>query len=115
MSVMMRRRDFLAGAATAGLVSTFPSRSSATGLENDRHLPRSAPEAQGVSSEGILEFLTAWEHAHDSLQSEPHSFMLVRHGHVIAETWWTPYEPRATHSLNSLTKIWTSTAVGLAI
>jgi CubicO group peptidase (beta-lactamase class C family) len=43
------------------------------------------------------------------------SFMLVRHGHVVAEGWWTPYRAEARHSLYSLSKSFTSTAVGLAI
>src|SRR4029079_11976157 len=50
-------------------------------------LPRSSPEAQGVSSAGILEFIEAADKNLDSL----HSFMLVRHGHVVAECWWAPY------------------------
>lgn len=74
-------------------------------------LPRSQPEAQGVSSEAILSFIEAADQQLDSL----HSFMLLRHGHVIAEGWWTPYHAEANHSLYSLSKSFTSTAVGLAI
>ena len=44
-----------------------------------------------------------------------HSFMLVRHGHVVAEGWWSPYDAETPHSLYSLSKSFTSTAVGLAI
>ena len=44
-----------------------------------------------------------------------HSFMLLRHGHVVAEGWWSPYDAEAPHSLYSLSKSFTSTAVGLAI
>lgn len=44
-----------------------------------------------------------------------HSFMLVRHGHVIAEGWWGPYDAETPHILYSLSKSFTSTAVGLAI
>jgi CubicO group peptidase (beta-lactamase class C family) len=43
------------------------------------------------------------------------SFMLLRHGHVIAEGWWAPYDAEAPHSLYSLSTSFTSTAVGLAI
>ena len=46
-------------------------------------LPRSSPEAQGVSSSAVLAFLQAADKDLDSL----HSFMLVRHGHVAA-TWF---------------------------
>jgi CubicO group peptidase (beta-lactamase class C family) len=74
-------------------------------------LPRSSPEAQGVSSAEILSFIEAADRDIDSL----HSFMLVRHGRVVAEGWWSPYEPGAPHSLYSLSKSFTSTAVGLAV
>ena len=74
-------------------------------------LPRSSPEAQGVSSAAILAFVEAADKNIDSL----HSFMLVRHGHVVAEGWWSPYHAEAPHSLYSLSKSFTSTAVGLAI
>jgi CubicO group peptidase (beta-lactamase class C family) len=73
-------------------------------------LPRSAPEAQGVSSAGVRAFVEAADHDLDSL----HSFMLVRHGRVVAEGWWAPYAATTPHSLFSLSKSFTSTAVGLA-
>jgi len=44
-----------------------------------------------------------------------HSFMLVRHGHVVAEGWWGPFDAKTPHILYSLSKSFTSTAVGLAI
>jgi CubicO group peptidase (beta-lactamase class C family) len=74
-------------------------------------LPRSSPEAQGVSSSAILSFIDAADKNIDSF----HSFMLLRHGHMVAEGWWAPYHAKAPHSLYSLSKSFTSTAVGLAI
>ena len=44
-----------------------------------------------------------------------HSVMVVRHGQVIAEGWWAPYAPDVRHTMYSLTKSFTSTAVGLAV
>jgi CubicO group peptidase (beta-lactamase class C family) len=41
--------------------------------------------------------------------------MLLRHGHVVAEGWATPYGPQFRHTLYSLSKSFTSTAVGLAV
>jgi CubicO group peptidase (beta-lactamase class C family) len=73
-------------------------------------LPRSSPETQGVSSSAVLAFVEAADKNIDSL----HSFMLVRHGHVVAEGWWAPYTSDARHSLFSLSKSFTSTAVGIA-
>jgi len=74
-------------------------------------LPRSTPEEQGVSSAGILAFLEAIAKSNH----EFHSFMVVRHGHVIAEGWWSPYRANANHMLYSLSKSFTSTAVGFAV
>jgi len=73
--------------------------------------PRSTPEAQGVSSAALLGFIEAAEQQIDAL----HSFMLVRHGHVVAEGWWAPYAANEPHMLFSLSKSFTSTAVGLAV
>ena len=52
-------------------------------------LPRGTPESQGVASAGVLAFVEAVDPI-DSMNS----FMLVRHGHVVAEGWWTPYRAR---------------------
>ena len=73
-------------------------------------LPRSAPEVQGVSSAGLLAFVEALD-AVDSMNS----VMVLRHGHVVAEGWWAPYDAASPHSLYSLSKSFTSTAVGLAV
>jgi CubicO group peptidase (beta-lactamase class C family) len=74
-------------------------------------LPRSTPEKQGISSAAILDFVEAAGRKIDAM----HSFMLVRHGKVVAEGWWSPYGAQISHSMFSLSKSFTSTAVGLAI
>ncbi len=77
-------------------------------------LQRSSPEAEGIPSAAILQFIGAVEqHTHplDAVQG----FMLVRHGNVAAEGWRTPYGPETPHSLYSLSKSFTSTGIGLAV
>ena len=74
-------------------------------------LPRSSPEEQGLSSEAILAFADAADRQIDSL----HSLILVRHGRVVAEGYWSPYNAKSPHELYSLSKSFTSTAVGMAI
>jgi CubicO group peptidase (beta-lactamase class C family) len=74
-------------------------------------LPRSTPEAQGISSSALLGFVEEAEQKLDAL----HSVMVVRHGQVVAEGWWSPYAATEPHMLFSLSKSFTSTAVGLAI
>lgn len=77
----------------------------------EAQLPRSTPESQGVDSAGIRDFI---ETANREVQSM-HSFMLVRHGQVIAEAWWAPEAADKPHVLWSLSKSFTSTAVGFAV
>ena len=74
-------------------------------------LPRATPESQGVSSASIAKFIQAADEKVNSM----HSFMLLRHGKVIAEAWWTPEDANKPHVLWSLSKSFTSTAVGLAV
>ena len=74
-------------------------------------LPRSSPEQQGISSADLLAFVEAADRELDTMNS----FMLVRHGRVVAEGWWAPYDRDTPHVLFSLSKSFTSTAVGLAI
>jgi len=74
-------------------------------------LPRSTPEAEGVSSADILKFINASEKS----KNELHSFMVLRHGRVIAEGWWNPYKPSLRHTLYSASKTFTSTAIGFAV
>jgi CubicO group peptidase (beta-lactamase class C family) len=79
--------------------------------QNTGALPRSLPETEGVSSSGISNFLQA---AAES-KIEFHSFMFLRHGKVIAEGWWNPYKPDLKHAIYSVSKGFTSTAVGFAV
>jgi CubicO group peptidase (beta-lactamase class C family) len=74
-------------------------------------LPRSTPELEGISSQGVLDLVTALE----SQIQEVHSMMLVRHGKVVAEGWWAPYTPGDMHNMYSVTKSFNGTAVGLAV
>ncbi len=74
-------------------------------------LPVSTPEAEGVSSGGILKFLDAAENG----KNELHSFVIVRHGKMISKGWWKPYDGDLRHVMYSVSKSFTSTGVGLAI
>ena len=44
-----------------------------------------------------------------------HSLMIIRHGDVVAEGWWSPYAEKRVHLLYSLSKSFTSTAAAFAI
>ena len=90
------------------LVLVAPSGNAAT--TKPFSFPHSTPEAQGLPSVAVLALVEALDQI-DAMNS----FMLVRHGHVIAEGWWTPYDAQSNHELYSLSKSFTSTAVGMAV
>jgi CubicO group peptidase (beta-lactamase class C family) len=106
------RRVFLKqlglGAVTLSVASTA---SAWVGPTRSARLPRSLPGLQGVAPGGLLDFLNTVEAGKLHL----HSLMLVRHGQVVAEGWWSPYTAERKHTLYSLSKSFTSTAVGLAV
>lgn len=69
------------------------------------------PERVGVSSKAI-------EHLLDQLENditEPHGLMMTRHGKVFAEGYWKPYTAGMVHGMQSLTKTFAGTAIGIAM
>lgn len=74
-------------------------------------LPRTIPEEQGLPSAAVLQFVAAL----DQQINELHSVMVLRHGSVVAEGWWAPYRASDRHAMFSVSKSFTSTAVGFAV
>lgn len=95
----------MALAPAPGMMHDLFARNYLPGLE------RTSPESQGVSSAGIRKFVAAANASGIGW----HSFMLLRHGNIIAEGWWKPFEPSFKHTLYSLSKSFTSTAIGLLV
>ena len=110
----LNRRDFLQqlgfGAAGLTLATTLPTTAWTIPAKSGK-LPRSLPETQGVAPGGLLDFTNTIE----TQKLHVHSLMVVRHGQVVAEGWWAPYAPQLKHTLYSLSKSFTSSAVGLAV
>lgn len=74
-------------------------------------LPRSTPEAQGLSAAALDAFVAAL----DASTPEIQTMMLLRHGHVVLEEEWSPYRLTDPHLLFSVSKSFTATGAGLAI
>jgi hypothetical protein len=109
------RRQFIKNAGIAsmsiGLLPGFASIENLFDVSRPLVLARKSPESQGVSSKAISDFLAAA----NGCKYEWHSFMLLRHGNVIAEGWWKPFAAQYKHTLYSLSKSFTSTAIGLLV
>ncbi|RKJ42162.1 class C beta-lactamase-related serine hydrolase [Acutalibacter sp. 1XD8-33] len=75
-----------------------------------KEFQRVTPESVGIPSGAIERLL-------DKLESgftEPHGLMIMRHGKICTEGWWAPYAPGLRHGLQSLSKTYSATAVGIA-
>jgi CubicO group peptidase (beta-lactamase class C family) len=67
------------------------------------------PEAEGVDSHalaGLVTFGTA---------NQMDSLLVARHGRIVLESYWGPFEPGRLHTINSATKSVLSALVGIAI
>tara|TARA_B100001996_G_C18671667_1_gene596985 strand:+ start:4169 stop:5725 length:1557 start_codon:yes stop_codon:yes gene_type:complete len=71
----------------------------------------SLPENEGVQSENILNFISEIESTVDEL----HSFIILKNNKNIASGWWSPYAPEIPHIMHSLSKSFTSSAIGIAV
>lgn len=70
---------------------------------------RVSPESVGIPSNAIWDMVEALEKV-----AEMHSIMVLRHGKICVEGWWSPYGPGVPHGLQSLSKTYAATAIGLA-
>src|SRR5579862_10044667 len=112
MPPQLTRRDVMKGfgiATMTSLLSPSVFTEAAAAPAHLGRLPRVTPEEVGISPEAVSAFIDAVNEHVGGL----HSFMLLRHGRVAAEGWWAPYAPQLPHMLYSLSKSFTSTAVGL--
>ncbi len=69
------------------------------------------PEQVGVSSKEVAELIKDFKESN----IEVHSIMILRHGKVAFETWADPYSPDMPHAMYSVSKSFTSAAVGFAV
>lgn len=71
-----------------------------------------APEAEGVSTQAILEFLDDIKSFHLPL----HSYLVMRHGKVLAEGYCSKvFDENRKHRMYSVSKSFTSVAIGMLI
>ncbi len=74
-------------------------------------LERATPESQGIPSRAVLALIEKLEEQNGLV----HSYMLIRHGKVVAQGHWAPFSPAMPHSLYSISKAFVSMAIGLAV
>lgn len=75
-------------------------------------LPRSTPEAEGISSRAIT---ALFDSIHSDEAACAQEMLILRNGKVIAEAAWAPYETTLPHQLYSMSKSVTATAIGMLV
>lgn len=81
-------------------------------MGTSKSIPRAkSPQGAGVSANVVAEFLETARKRH----LEYHSLMVIRNGKVGVEWYNEPYGKESAHSLYSVSKSFTSTAIGFAI
>lgn len=73
-------------------------------------LPRCTPAQAGLDPRRIVAMIDDYQ----ARGLQIHSFMLVRHGQVLCEGYYDPYTPDQLQTVFSLSKTFTSVAVGIA-
>ncbi len=74
---------------------------------------KATPESCGISSKNIIDFIEALNNGADN--QEIHSFLLIRHGKLVFEGYFSPYDTKTEHSLFSISKSFTSLAIGYLV
>ncbi len=77
--------------------------------END--LEQVTPESVGIPSEAVSRFLQAVR----AMQFPLHGFLLIRHGKIAAEGYAAPFDRNRKHRMYSISKSFTSVAVGMMV
>ena len=78
-----------------------------------KYFKRGTPESCGVSSRDLLAFIDGMENMPE--EKETHGFMLIRHGKLLTEGWFSPYTEEMPHILYSDTKTFTQVAIGFMV
>jgi CubicO group peptidase (beta-lactamase class C family) len=71
----------------------------------------STPEEQGMDSQKLEEMLAVIEQR----QMKIHSFLIIRNGYLVSETYFSGFEPDMKHSIQSVGRSFTATLIGIAM
>lgn len=81
-------------------------------LEGETFLQRATPEEMGVSVKWVENFI---EELYESPNTNMHKIMILRHGKVIGETAFAPFDQDYWHVVHSMSKSITGMAIGILI
>jgi len=73
--------------------------------------PTAIPESQGVDSAALASVIDEVMQKHLGT----HSLLVIRHGHVVVDAYFYPYNASVPHDVASVTKTMTSVLTGIAV
>src|SRR4051812_27696480 len=90
--------------------------SAGIGTGQDTYYPgkswrQSSPEAQGLDSARLASLIAEISGKHLNI----HSVAVIRHGYVVLDSYFYPYQPTVPHDAGSLTKSITAAIMGTAV
>jgi CubicO group peptidase (beta-lactamase class C family) len=102
-------------AALAGTLAglTGPAGAAAQEVWPDDDWPRSTPEAQGLDPEQLNELVALIREGERF--PDLHGLLIVRNGHLVVEEYFGSWNPELLHTLQSVSKSFTSALIGIAI
>ena len=103
---MKRIFIFLVFLVICGGIVTNCTNNETTGI-----LSHVSPESRGMPSEAIIAFMDDLEQNNFNM----HSFMLIRNEKVLAECYWPFFNAEKQHRMYSVSKSFTSVAIGMMI
>ena len=71
----------------------------------------STPEEQGMDSQKLEELIATIKEKEISI----HSFLVIRNGYIVGETYFGSYKQDTKHDLQSVGRSWASALIGIAI
>ncbi len=109
----------VARTAIVGKVSGVLHRPSSTAANaeapegSEQDLPRSTPEAQGLDPELLDDLVQAIEAG--ERYPDLHSLLILKNGYLVLEEYFAGWHAERLHTLQSVTKSYTSALIGIAI
>jgi CubicO group peptidase (beta-lactamase class C family) len=106
----MERRNFIKSTSLTALALQIPNLYNWESIA-ESEMKLASPESLGIDSQSILDFINAA----NASDIQWHNYVLLRHGKIASQGSWKPFDLNNKHTLYSLSKSFTSTAIGMLV
>ncbi len=112
-AIKLLARIFDHKVSTEAVIPYYPQKIACDeGCSISQPFPRSSPEAQGISSAYLRQYLSE---LNSDASLDMHDILVLRNGHVISEGWFGPRRKDLWHICYSMSKSVTVLAIGMLI